>query len=263
MPALSHISKTPALLALACVLGAGLGAPHLAMAHPPAPAASSPMNTSMAEAPTISVTGEGRAAMAPDMAVISLSVVRMGDTAQAALTDNNAAMTVVMEALRGQGIAERDIQTSDFSIFPRYSQPDPIRPQDGSEMPKITGYQVSNSLTVRVRDLKKLGALLDQSIKLGINQGGQISFTNADPKGAMDEARRNAVTDAMAKAATLAQAAGGSLGPVISIVESSLRPEPMPLMRSMAMAKEADSVPVASGENTYMVLVEMKFSLAP
>jgi hypothetical protein len=258
MPALSALLKTPALCALA--LGAGLGAPQLATAQMPPPPH---MSGHHSPAPSVQVTGEGRAAIAPDMAVVSLSVTRMAETAEAALAANNEAMRAVLDALKQDGIAERDIQTSDFSIFPRYSQPDPVRPQSENEMPKITGYQVSNGLTVRVRDLSKLGVLLDRSVKLGINQGGQISFTNADPKGAVEEARKNAVADAMAKAKTLAEAAGRTLGPITSISESSQRPEPMPLMRSMAMAKEADSVPIAGGENSYTVLVEMTFALAP
>lgn len=258
MPPLSVFVKTPALCAL--ILSAAISAPQPAAAQmPPPPATNGPA----AQAPSIHVSGEGRATMAPDMAVISLSVTRMAETAEAALAANNEAMRAVLDALKQDGIAERDMQTSDFSIFPRYSQPDQSRPQSGNEMPTITGYQVSNGLTVRVRDLSKLGALLDRSVKLGINQGGQISFTNADPKGAMEEARKNAVADAMAKAKTLAEAAGRTLGSVTTISESSQRPEPMPLMRSMAMAKEADSVPIAGGENSYSVLVEMTFTLAP
>ncbi|MCO5730356.1 SIMPL domain-containing protein [Rhizobium sp. SSA_523] len=213
-------------------------------------------------APSIQVSGEGRASVAPDMAIVTLAVTRMGDTAEAALAANSAAMRDVLAALKEAGLADRDMQTSDFSIYPRYSQPDPNRP-NGSEAqePKIIGYQVSNGLTLRVRDLAKLGALLDRSVKLGINQGGQINFTNDDPKAALEEARREAVKDAMQRAKTLSDAAGVKLGAVLSISENSLRPEPVPMMRSMALAKEADSVPLAAGENSYRVTVDMRFGL--
>jgi uncharacterized protein YggE len=255
-------SNTRLLTAL--ILSAGLVAPAAAFAQAPPPPpghpapAGGPMHPGQ-PAPTLRVTGEGRAAVAPDMAMLTLAVTRMADTADAALAANNTALRDVLAALKEDGIAERDVQTSEFSIFPRYSQPDPNR-QGNTEAPKIEGYQVTNGLTVRVRDLQKLGAILDRSVKLGVNQGGQISFTNADTAKVTDEARRNAVADAMAKAKTLADAAGVPLGAIVSIEENSQRPEPMPMMR-MAMAKEADGVPVAGGENTYTVAVEMRFEI--
>jgi len=139
----------------------------------------------------INVSGEGETAVAPDMAILSLTVLQQAETAEAALTANNAAMRNVVGALRERGVEEKDIQTSQFQIFPRHEQTDA---KDGNSDPgKIVGYQVSNALTVRVRDLSKLGALLDQSVKLGVNEGGQISFTNDNPEAALTEARKKAV----------------------------------------------------------------------
>ena len=212
--------------------------------------------------PVISVTGEGEASVAPDMAVITLSVVRNGETAEAALSANSAAMNEVLSALKAEGIADRDIQTSNFSIYPQYRHPEP---KDGVvEPPAIVGYEVSNALTLRVRDLAKLGGLIDRSVKLGVNQGGQIVFTNDDPDNVTTEARKDAVADALAKAKTLAEAAGVKLGRVIEINENSMRPMPQPMVR-MAMAKDmaAEAVPVASGENTYTVTVNVTFALEP
>ncbi len=252
---LASLSSLAKLGFAASLMAAAVLAPVTSFAQaPPPPPGHAPR--------LVSVTGEGRAAIAPDMAILSLTVMRTADTAQAALAANTAAMREVLAALKAAGLADRDIQTSEFSIFPRYSQPEPNR-QGGNEMPQIIGYQVSNGLTLRVRDLQKLGDLIDQSVKLGVNQGGQITFTNTDPKGAMQDARRDAVADAMAKAKILTEAAGVALGPVVSIEENSLRPEPMPLMRSMAMAKESDAVPVAGGENTYSVTVDMRFEIRP
>lgn len=226
--------------------------------------------TSFAQAPpppphaqprSIDVNGEGTAMVAPDMAVVSLSVTRVADTAADALAQNNEAMRGVLDAVKADGVAERDVQTGEFSIFPRYSDPQ-TNQKDGNTQPQINGYQVTNSLTVRVRDLAKLGGLIDKSVKLGVNQGGQITFTNHDPKAALQDARRKAVTDAMEKAKTLAEAAGVALGPVLTIQENNLQPQPVPMMR-MAMAKEADSVPLAGGENTYTVVVTMRFDIKP
>ncbi|WP_142779512.1 SIMPL domain-containing protein [Agrobacterium sp. T29] len=209
---------------------------------------------------TISVSGEGQSAIAPDMAILSFSVVKQAETAAAALTENSKALADVLKALKEAAIEDRDLQTSNFSVQPLYKH---YEPKDGVYVaPKITGYQVSNGLTVRVRDLKKLGTILDTSVKLGINQGGDITFTNDKPEATVTEARKLAVADALAKAKTLTEAAGVKLGRVIQISENSQRPMPMPAgMMRASMAKEADSVPIASGENSYSVVVNVTFAL--
>ncbi|MDS7597591.1 SIMPL domain-containing protein [Agrobacterium tumefaciens] len=209
---------------------------------------------------TISVSGEGQSAVAPDMAILSFSVVKQAETAAAALSENSKALSEVLKALKASAIEDRDLQTSNFSVQPLYKH---YEPKDGVYVaPEITGYQVSNGLTVRVRDLKKLGEILDTSVKLGINQGGDISFTNDKPEATVTEARKLAVADALAKAKTLTEAAGVKLGRVIEITENTPRPMPMPqgAMRA-SMMKEADSVPITSGENNYSVVVNVTFSL--
>jgi uncharacterized protein YggE len=209
----------------------------------------------------ISVIGEGRATMTPDMAVLTFSVVKQEKTAREALDGNNKAMSDVLGALKTAGIAERDLQTSGFSVQPQYRFP---QGADGQQLPpELIGYQVSNALTVRVRDLSKLGAIIDQSVTLGVNQGGDIQFTNDKPESAMEEARKNAVADAMARAKTLASAAGVKLGSVIEINESGPRPQPMPVMRAAMMKSEADAgVPIQGGESSYNINVNVTFSIA-
>ncbi|SMF73386.1 hypothetical protein SAMN02982989_4265 [Xaviernesmea oryzae] len=210
--------------------------------------------------PVISVSGEGEASLAPDMAILTFSVVRNGKTAEAALSANSAAMKEVLAALKTDGIADRDIQTSNFSIYPQYRHSEP---KNGIiDPPEIIGYEVANTLTLRVRDLQALGGLIDRSVKLGVNQGGQIDFTNDDPDKAVTEARKAAVAEALAKAKTLTEAAGVKLGRIIEISENAIRPMPQPMMR-MAAAKDmaAEAVPIASGENTYRVTVNMTFAL--
>jgi uncharacterized protein YggE len=213
--------------------------------------------------PQIAVSGQGRAELAPDMAVLQLMVTREADTARAALDANSAAMAEVLEALRGQGIAERDMQTANFSIQPRYVYPSP-KAQGENRTPRIAGYTVRNGLSVRVRDLAKLGAIMDQSVSLGVNEGGNILFTNDDPSAAIEQARTRAVKEAMGKAQTLASAAGVKLGRVLSISEHSGVPAPIPVMRAeMVMASAADSVPVAAGENSYQVTVNVSYAIEP
>lgn len=208
---------------------------------------------------TIMVSGEGEATVAPDMAVISLAVVRDAETAGEALSANSAAMAEVLADLKGQGIDEKDLQTTDFSIQPKYKQE--TRTDGTYEAPVIVGYTVSNGLTVRVRDLAKLGAIIDRSVKLGVNQGGGISFTNDDPEATIEAARKQAVEKAAAKAKTLTEAAGVKLGRVVEISENFARPMPQ-VYAAAPMAKMADeSVPIASGENLYSVTVNITYAI--
>jgi len=215
------------------------------------------------QGPRILVTGQGRADVAPDMAILSLMVTREADTARAALDSNSSAMEDVIAALISEGIEERDIQTSNFAIQPMYSRPHP-RPNSSAdrEPPRIVGYTVRNALSVRVRDITALGAILDKSVTLGVNEGGNITFTNQDPSAAIEQARIKAVKEAMAKAHTLAEAAGVKTGRVLEISEQTAAPRPMPLARAeMAMLQSADSVPVAAGENSYEVTVHVSIAI--
>jgi uncharacterized protein YggE len=209
--------------------------------------------------PRIEVTGQGSVDIAPDMAVLTLTVTRQAETARAALDANSAAMTEVQKAMRTGGIENRDLQTSGFSIQPNYVYPAPQGSAE-REPPRITGYTVRNSLTVRVRDIDNVGTILDKSVSLGVNEGGNIAFTNADPAAAITEARTRAVQDAMAKAETLAKAAGVKKGRLLGISEQSYNPRPAPMME-MAMSRAADSVPVAVGENTYSVSVNVTYAI--
>ncbi|WP_275783754.1 SIMPL domain-containing protein [Pararhizobium gei] len=211
--------------------------------------------------PIIAVSGEGRSAVAPDMAILSFSVVKDAKTAREALDANNKAMADVLNALKGSGLAERDLQTSGFAVNPQYQYPD--NSDGGNRPPVLIGYQVANSLTIKVRDLAKLGEIVDQAVTLGVNQGGSIQFSNDKPEATITEARKAAVKDAMDKAAILSEAAGVKLGRVLEISENAARPEPLPMMRSMAKEYAADAVPVASGENSYTVTVNVTFAINP
>ena len=115
---------------------------------------------------------------------------------------------------------------------------------------------------MRVRDIGNVGAILDTSVSLGVNEGGNIAFTNDNPSDALAQARTEAVKDAMARAETLAAAAGVKTGRILEISEQSFNPRPMPMARAeMAMARVADTVPVAAGENTYRVTVSVVYAI--
>ncbi len=210
--------------------------------------------------PRIVVTGQGSVDIAPDMAVLTLTVTRQADTARAALDANSSAMTEVHKAMQKNGIENRDMQTSGFSIQPNYVYPAP-QGTGKREPPHIAGYTVRNSLTVRIRDIDAVGTILDQSVSLGVNDGGNIAFTNADPTAAIAEARTRAVHDAIARADTLAKAAGVEKGRLLEISEQTYTPRPVPMME-MAMRGAADAAPpVAAGENTYKVSVNVTYAI--
>lgn len=211
-------------------------------------------------APRILVAGEGEAAIAPDLAIITLSVLREAETAREALDENNEATSAVIAAMKEAGVEARDLQTSGLQINPRYVYPNN---DNGEQQPRIVAYQVTNTLTVRIRDIARVGEILDRSVSLGVNQGGGVAFSNDDPSAARTQARRRAVEDAIARARTLAEAAGVGLGPIVELSEQSFTPRPMPIAASRAYRMEAqsDAVPVEAGESVYRIQVNAIFEL--
>jgi uncharacterized protein len=213
--------------------------------------------------PKLTISAEGESQVAPDMALLSLSVVRQGKTAREALDENSKAMSNVLAAMKEFNIDEKDLQTSNFSIQPNYIYPNMDRGENFP--PKIVSYNVSNALTVRVRDLKKVGEILDKSVTLGVNEGGSVAFIKDDASQALEEARRKAVENALAKAKTLTDAAGVNVGRILEISEQVENSSPRPIMQAeMMMAKSramSDTVPIASGESSYRVTVNMVFAI--
>ncbi len=207
---------------------------------------------------TIIVTGEGSAEVAPDMAVVDLGVVKDAKTAREALDANNKAMAEILAALKEAGIEERDVQTSGFMINPQYQYPQSSTGENPP--PVLIGFQVTNTVTLRVRDLSKLGEIVDKTVTLGANQGSGIRFVNDKPEATVSAARKKAVENAVAKAKELTEAAGVGLGRVIEISETSYRAEAMPIARTMAK-DFAGAVPIAAGENSYSVTVNVTFAL--
>lgn len=226
-------------------------------------AAAKPARTTSQKAARITVTGVGEATGKPDMAMTSFSVVAEAPMARAALDEANQSMERVTAGLKELGIEARDLQTSGFSIEPQYSQEEHPKGKEAAP-PRIVGYLARNTLSIRIRKVDDVGKVLDRAVSLGANQGGDIAFSIDDPTALQAEARRKAVEDAMAAARTLAAAAGGSLGPVVSIVEQGGRPQPLPMARSMKFmdAAASGSVPVETGESTIRTEVRMVFQMA-
>ena len=210
----------------------------------------------------LSVIGEGIVRGQPDMAVMTVGVTTEAEAAREALSANNEAMNRLIEALRAAGIDSRDLQTANFLVEPRYSQP-PMD-YDGREPfeQRIVGYAVRNELTVRIRELEATGEILDQVVTLGANSISGPTFTVADPRELEDAARRAAIRDAERKAELYAEAAEVSLGPIMRIEEAVAQwPQPVP-MAAMAREVAADSsVPIEGGELTFRAQVSVSWDL--
>lgn len=206
---------------------------------------------------TITVSGEGKASAVPDMATLSSGVVSEGKTAREALDANSGAVAQLIEAIKAAGIEARDIATSGFSVQPQYAPPK----KDSNEAPHIAGYQVSNNVTVRVRDLGTLGDLLDQMVTKGANQIGGIAFDISKPEALEDTARAAAVKDARHQAGIIAEASGVRLVRVISIASEG-GPRPMPRMM-MASAMKAEAVPIEAGESEIRAGVTITYEIEP
>lgn len=211
--------------------------------------------------PVIRVSGEATASIAPDMAIVTLGILREAPTAREALDAHKKVAGDVAAAMKQMGMQAKDLQTANFSIQPRYVYPAP-KATGEQEQPRIVGYAVSSQLVLRIRDISLVGTVLDQAVTLGVNSDGNIAFINDNPAQAIAKARAEAMKDAMARAGTLAEAAGVTLGPVLEISESFSQPQPMPITRGkMLMEASGDAVPVEAGENAYSVSVQAVFEI--
>lgn len=214
-----------------------------------------------AYAGSITIEGRGEVTAAPDMAQINSGVTTQGATAREALDANSAAMTDLIAELKAAGIAARDIQTSGFSVTPNYVYTDERDANGYSLPPKIAGYQVSNTVTVTVRALDTLGAILDKSVTVGANTINGVTFGVADPSALYNEARKAAFADARAKAELYATAAGGTLEDIESISESQGFNSPQPMAMYAVRAEAAADVPVEGGELAFSINVSVQWDL--
>jgi len=203
---------------------------------------------------TISLTGTGTVKLAPDIVTISTGVESDAAVAKDALAKNTAAMTKVIEELKQSGIEAKDIQTTTFSVEPRYDN------RDEDKAPKLIGYRVTNSVYITVRDIGKLGEVLDKIVSLGANSIGGISFGVANREGIENEARKLAMADAIAKAKLYAEAAGAELGEVMTISEQGGF-QPYFEKRAAAPMASAAPVPIEAGTESVSMQVGVTWEL--
>lgn len=202
---------------------------------------------------TVSVTGSGKAVLTPDIAYINIGVHTEGASAAKAVAENNRLSLAVMNALKKMGVAEKDIQTTNFSIYPQ-----PQYDNEGKPTGKLT-YIVDNTVFVTVRDLAKIGELLDGAVQAGANNISGIQFDVADKTAALSEARKAAMQNAQAKAKELAQAAGVTLGAVQTISEYTSTPPVA--VEARAMLDVASAVPISPGQLTIVVEVNVVYEI--
>jgi uncharacterized protein YggE len=230
--------RLPATFAVAIAAGALLAAPARAQNAAPA---------------TISVTGEAQVSVPPDLAAIDGGVTTEAKTAREASDANNAAMGRVLLALKGAGIDEKDFQTSRLALQPQYA---PNRSSPNA----VVGYQASNRVTIKLRDVTKVASTIDTLVAAGANNIGGINFMVSSASKLLDDAREQAIADARRKAEIYARAAGVTLGSPVSISEEG---SPAPMQFRKMSAGVAASAPVAQGEETLQVTVSVSWAIKP
>lgn len=201
-----------------------------------------PAAAQAADLRTIAMSGHGEVKAAPDQVQVNAGVTTSAATAAAALAANTQRMKTVFAALEKMGVAQKDIQTVNFSVSPQYTS------GANNEAQRLTGYQVRNEVSVRLDDVGKLGAALDALVSAGANQMNGINFSIRDNGAMLQKAREAAIADAKERAETYARAAGVTLGPIQSIGEGG-GSGPVPMFKPMRMMAAAP-VPVAAGEES-------------
>lgn len=205
---------------------------------------------------TLSISAQGSVQREPDIAFITTGVQTQGETAQTAMSANATAMNGVFDALAAADVDRKDMQTSNFSLQPQYDYSN----RQSGQPPRLTGYQATNQLSVRVRDLDKLGETMDALVDAGGNTFSGLRFALEDDRAAKNAARDLAMRDAISRAELYAAASGYEVARVVTISESAgLHPQPMAMM---AEARSMDrATPIASGEVGYSVTVNVTFEL--
>lgn len=211
--------------------------------------------TTTADGPTVSVNGHGAVMITPDAASVVVGVTITEDTLSGAQQTATDSMNAILEALSAQGIADEDIQTASYYV-------QVIQNYDESGMPSdISQFQVSNQVNVLIRDIDAVGSTLDAVVEAGANSIFGVNFVVTDPGDAAAEARVLAFEDARTRAQQLAEAAGMTLGDLVSISET-FGPNPLPYSRAGGAGAAAEmAAPIESGQSTVTVDVQVIFEL--
>lgn len=205
----------------------------------------------------LDVVAEGRTTRTPDLATIRAGVVTTAPTAAAAMRDNADRMARVLAGLRRAGVAARDVQTAQVSLQPQYRYAE-------NQPPVVTGYQASNNVAVRFREIARAGAILDGLVVDGVNQIDGPTLTLDKPDAALDEARGDAIRRARARAELYARAAGLRVERIVAIAEGGAQgggPPPVFAADARAMRRGEARTEVAAGEAEVTATVTVRFLL--
>jgi uncharacterized protein YggE len=235
-------------------LGLSLIAFLLPLAASPAAALDSVIDTTNNR--WVEVTGEGAVNATPYFARLTLGVTSAAKTAGEAMAANAKAANALVSLIKAEGVGGADIQTSDVSISPMFAQSLPGQ----ASAPTITGYSVSNNVTVIVRDIPRLGPLIDKAVAAGANSIYGIGFGHNDPSALLDKARPLAVADAKRKAEIYASAGGATIGRLMVLTEEAQGPRPIAFSRAYTTAAAAPT-PIEAGEDKLTVTVTARFEL--
>ena len=206
----------------------------------------------------ITVVGVGTANGTPDVAHITVGIETQGASVQQAVDDNKTKMTALLSAIKALNIADKDIQTTNYSV---YSQSDSVPSPAGKGDNGPLTYHVSNQVDVTVRDVSKLGDVLDKVVTAGANNIYGVNFSVDDPSKLQADARTKAFADAKARAQSLAQLAGVSLGDVVSVSESGSGSSPIMDMKPMAMGLGGGGAPIQPGALEVSMNVQVTFAI--
>jgi uncharacterized protein YggE len=205
----------------------------------------------------VEVTGEGAIAAAPDFARLTLGVTTAGKDAGETMAANAKTASALVALIKSEGVAPVDIRTSSMSISPMFSQQSPGQARE----PSITGYSVSNDVTVIIRDIPRLGALLDKAVSAGANSIYGIAYGQNDPSALLDKARPLAVADARRKAEIYAKAGGAQIGRLMALTEEAGAQPPVAFATRAYLPSPPAATPIEAGEDKLKVTVTARFEL--
>lgn len=245
---------------------------------------------------TISFTGEGKVFAVPDIAAVSFSIVTEAKTSKAAQDQNSEKSKKVVDFVKSQGTEDKDIKTTGYNVYPQYSYPRPLLRPSSTEVlegrqgfegqavpmpplgveaegqsypeyydnnPKITGYQVSQSFEVKIRDLEKVSAVLDGLVTAGANQVNQLGFKIDDEEKLKEQAREMAIKDAKEKAAKLRKQLGIRLGKIVNYQEGGYYPQIYLRAEALSLDKSGGTggPEVPPGENEIVINVTITYQI--
>ncbi|MBU1045643.1 SIMPL domain-containing protein [Patescibacteria group bacterium] len=215
---------------------------------------------------TITVSGTGEIYAKPDLAITSFTVKTEAKAVEEAIADNTEKMNAIVEAMKGAGIEDKDLKTTDFNIYPRYEYRADYSVEYWPKPEKrvLVGYEVSQSLEVKIRDMVKIGDIIQKAVDAGANQAGELQFTFDDPDGLKNQAREEAIKEAKEKAGLLAKQLGVKLTKITNFSEGGYYPTPMYYDSAMS-AKEiggSESIPqIETGENKITVNISITYEI--